>query len=135
MKYINVILLCFLLLSIDISLPAQVKNIKERIEKDKDKGSSKGSGGVNFDDDGTFFGNLFFSWIPNTLINAQNASLERLDDYPQRISFETFSTAGTAFENRTNHFQFGLRYIRGIWSSDFKYDRLIDRTGSLNAID
>jgi hypothetical protein len=135
-----VIILTTLLFSAS-SIMGQVGDVNKNVKKDKDNSNnpksaetSKSSGkdrsssncGVCY-----FFVDLFAS----TIVAGQKAALENVDIYPERVSFEAFSSFGTGFTNSTNYFQAGMRDNWGIFASDFKNTNLMDQTVNLSTID
>jgi hypothetical protein len=130
------LLITFFLLTGSLNTYAQVEDVKENVNRDKEKSDSHKSN--DYDDSESLFDNCLAAFFGNLLLStfgsAQNSAMQKLDYYPERISLEVLSTFGTEFTSRTHDFQAGIRYNRGIFATEFRYNNLKDATGKLKSL-
>ena len=128
---------------------AQVKDIKEGIEKDKEskpiryegKSSYRSSGSHSHYSDDMSLGECLAADIMYGVIKvvgfityeAQKTALENKDITPNLISIEVGLDYGTTFQDLT--FNPSLRLNWGIFATDFRYALFQDNTGSLESLD
>lgn len=131
---------------------AQVAEIKQEAQRDKDnrrargagiERSTSGAGDYFSSDDDMGFGETIAMFLLKVTVlgvyyvgeQAQLSALEKRETYPERVSLEGSVNAAVDATGGTMGFQPKLRANWGIFATDFRYSRIEDYSGSLNAID
>lgn len=119
---------------------SQVGEIKDNIRTHISSNSSaehtsfSAGSGNDFNPLSDLFEGIFGYLLVQPFVYGQNAALEDLGEYPERLSLEAFSSFGGQLNALSRYFQTGIKGNWGIFAMDVRYENLFEPIEKLRII-